>query len=93
MGFFIPALLAGGLTMGHYEASKELDTFFRQSSRPLFGFWWGLGIGTCFGIWMGVNFGPVFVKFVGVTDWLTGGFLSLSDKPKSEEDHDDDDDD
>ena len=63
MGFFLPALLLGGFGVSQHLASKELDDLIREAEQPLFGFWWGAGLGFVAGIWCGYNLSPLLKKF------------------------------
>ncbi|CDI80850.1 hypothetical protein, conserved [Eimeria acervulina] len=67
MGFFIPALLLGGFGMSQHLATKELDDLMRESERPLFGFWWGVGLGAVFGFWLGINCSGLFERFSSIS--------------------------
>eukprot|EP00922_Rhytidocystis_sp_ex-Travisia-forbesii_P009631 GHVS01014086.1.p1 GENE.GHVS01014086.1~~GHVS01014086.1.p1 ORF type:complete len:209 (-),score=63.59 GHVS01014086.1:262-888(-) len=59
-GFFLPAALMGGLGLSHHFASRELDDIYKQAETPLFGFWWGVGLGVLAGVWVGANFHRFF---------------------------------
>lgn len=65
MGFFLPALLLGGFGVSQHLASKELDDLIREADQPVFGFWWGVGLGFLVGAWAGYNLGPFIKKIQG----------------------------
>lgn len=70
MGFFLPALLVGGLGMSQHLANKELDDLMREAEQPIFGFWWGFGLGVVAGLWLGVSLAPFLGK---CRDFLKAG--------------------
>eukprot|EP00920_Eleutheroschizon_duboscqi_P012920 GHVT01030625.1.p1 GENE.GHVT01030625.1~~GHVT01030625.1.p1 ORF type:complete len:140 (+),score=15.52 GHVT01030625.1:2154-2573(+) len=62
MGYFLPAMIVGGLGMGHRYATKELDEIIREGERPTFGFGWGVLIGLFTGWWVGYTFHGFFYR-------------------------------
>lgn len=51
--------------MSQHLASKELDDLIREAEQPIFGFWWGVGLGFVIGAWAGYNMGHLFTRFQG----------------------------
>lgn len=70
MGFFLPALLVGGLGMSQHLANKELDDLMREAEQPIFGFRWGFGLGMLTGLWLGISLAPFIGKCI---DFLRAG--------------------
>ncbi len=70
MGIFLPAMVLGGLGLGHVHASKELEVVVKDTT--LFGFWWGAGIGVFFGVIIGAYWHPFFLKIFRCIDFFLG---------------------
>lgn len=76
MGFWIPALLVGGVGASHHYATRELDYITKEVEQPTFGFWWGVLLGVLSGIWIGVSFHG---SFLGAFRWMEW-FITFGDR-------------
>lgn len=74
MAFFIPVALAGGLgTLGvsHAQASRNIERINLEHYEPLFGFWWGVGVGCFLGLWIGVSFSRPLTRLLKWFDFFS----------------------
>eukprot|EP00389_Voromonas_pontica_P018584 GDKH01029241.1.p2 GENE.GDKH01029241.1~~GDKH01029241.1.p2 ORF type:complete len:89 (+),score=5.07 GDKH01029241.1:121-387(+) len=82
MGFFIPAVLLGSLGAGTVQVQKNSSyegMLAREQYTPIFGFWWGMGVGMFFGVWLGATFAPSVSEVWKWIDLFWGGGSSNTD--------------